>query len=574
MNFNADIQKIARQFIPINLSVTTWDDLKPYFVQLQENNISDVIQLQNWLAKVSELQAVISEDACWRQIKMTCDTTDKALEDAYTFWCTDIQPHISEASNLLNEKLLAHPCLTQLDEDKYGIYIRGVRTAASLFRAENVALQSEESVLGQQFGSVSSKMTIEVNGETFTMQQGAKFLMQSDRNLRKEVFDKMASRRLQDKEVLDELMNKLIAVRHQIALNAGFENYRDYKFKELGRFDYNVADCEAFHNAVKKYILPLCDKIYISKAKYLGLDQLAPYDVDAEPEGVTPLQPFAGGEDLSKKSIAVFDELGSFFGDCLRKMQIMQHLDLDSRIGKAPGGYNCPLAETGVPFIFMNAAGTADDVVTMMHEGGHAVHSFVCHDLQLSGFKEYPMEMAELASMSMELFTMEHWHYFYNNQTDLNRAKAEELERVLTILPWIAIVDKFQHWLYTNPSHTIAERTTAWQTILAEFSTNTINYSGYELSRANSWQKQLHIFEVPFYYIEYGIAQLGAIAMWQQYQQNKQQALDNYLQALSLGYTKDLKSLYQTAGIAFDFSEQNIEKLSIFIEQEINKFKS
>jgi oligoendopeptidase F len=249
----------------------------------------------------------------------------------------------------------------------------------------------------------------------------------------------------------------------------------------------------------------------------------------------------------------------------------MGRLDLDSRKGKAPGGYNCPLAETGVPFIFMNAAGTHGDVITMMHEGGHAFHSFLSHPLALSAFKEYPMEIAELASMSMELFSLEHWDVFYENKEELKRAQLEELERIIDVLPWIATIDSFQHWLYTNPSHTEEERTQAWIATLDKFSTQEVDWSGLESIRAASWQKQLHLFEVPFYYIEYGIAQLGALAMWRQYKQNKEQALSNYCNALSLGYTKSLKELYQIAGIQFDFSPAYIKELAAFVTAAIEE---
>jgi oligoendopeptidase F len=464
---------------------------------------------------------------------------------------------------------MACPFVTELPEAKYGIYLRSIKTELELFRADNVPLQSEESVLGQQYGSISSKMTVAVDGTEYTLQQAIKFLMQSDRHLRKSVYDKIAERRLQDKDALNILFDQLLNIRHQIAINAGFENYRDYKFKALGRFDYTVADCMQFHDAIKKYIVPLCTKIYNTKKIKLKLDSLTPYDLEAEPDDLKPLAPFTDGADLIAKSKKVFAKMGTFFGECIGTMDGMQHFDLDSRKGKAPGGYNCPLAETGVPFIFMNAAGTADDVVTMMHEGGHAFHSFLCHHLSLNAHKEYPMEIAELASMSMELMSMEHWDIFYTNPNDLQRAKAEELERVLTILPWIATIDKFQHWLYTNAGHTITQREQAWQAILQEFAVPNIDYSGYENYRLNFWQKQLHLFEVPFYYIEYGIAQLGAIGVWQQFKTNPKEAIENYTNALSLGYTKDLKTLYQTAGIAFDFSAQKVAALSSFVNHEM-----
>ncbi len=570
MQLNADIQKLPRHFIPTSLTINTFDDLKPFYEKLLATELSSKAQLETWLQQVSELQSAISEDACWRQIKMTCDTEDKALEEAYTFFCTDIQPHVQVQEDAINKKMMSCSFTNELDKKLYANYIRETQKNIELFVPENIELQSQESILAQQYGSISSKMSIMHNGTEYTLQQAAKFLMQSDAKLREEIFTKVAARRMQDVDSLNIVFDKLIAIRHQIALNAGFSNYRDYKFKELGRFDYTPEDCTTFHNAIKKYILPLCEKIYTHKKKVLGLAILKPYDVDAEPVGQEPLSPFTNGTDLIEKSITVFDQLHPYFGNALRKMKTINHFDVDSRKGKAPGGYNCPLAETGVPFIFMNAASTADDVVTMMHEGGHALHSFLCHSLPLNAFKEYPMEMAELASMSMELMSMEYWNAFYKNDNELTRAKTEELERVLTILPWIAIIDKFQHWIYTHPTHTITQRTEMWNTIVAEFSTDSIDWSGWEDYHSIYWQKQLHLFEVPFYYIEYGIAQLGAIGMWMQYKQNPKLALENYINALSSGYTADLKALYATAGISFDFSDAQVQKLSAFVNQEMD----
>jgi oligoendopeptidase F len=303
----------------------------------------------------------------------------------------------------------------------------------------------------------------------------------------------------------------------------------------------------------------------------LGLDTLKPFDVDAEPVGQQPLSPFNNGDELLQKSIQAFRQLNPYFAECLETMQAMNRFDLNSRPGKAPGGYNCPLAETGAPFIFMNAAGTADDVVTMMHEGGHALHSFLAHPLSLNAFKEYPMEMAELASMSMELFSMDVWANFYTNPNDLRRARLEELERVLSIFPWIASIDRFQHWLYTNPGHTVEQRTQAWLNIHQTYSGNVLNWGGLEQYRANLWQKQLHLFEVPFYYIEYGIAQLGALQMWRNYKANPQNTLKQYMAALALGGTRTLPELYATAGIQFDFSDATIQQLSEFVRQEIEQ---
>ncbi len=571
MNLSADIKKIKRSFVPQEYKVTSWDTLEPFFKTLLEKELNTKEDLEQWLKDTSEIEAVISEDACWRQIKMTCDTTDKALEEAFTFFCMEIQPKLQPYADALNKKLIASPFTKELDQDKFYTYLRSVKKNIDLFREENIPLQAELSVMQQQYGAIAGKMTVEVNGQEYTLQQAAKFLENEDRALRESVYRKIQDRRLQDKEAMHDLYSGLIAKRHQVALNAGFANYRDYKFAELGRFDYTKEDCFQFHEAVKLHVLPLIEKIYEKKKRKLGLDDLKPWDTEAEPAGIKPLKPFTTGEDLLKKTEECFEKLNPFFADCLRKMDELKHFDLESRKGKAPGGYNCPLSESGAPFIFMNAAGQMSDVTTMVHEGGHAIHSFLSHGLELSAFKEYPMEIAEVASMSMELFSMNHWESFFNNEEDLKRAKEHQLERTITIFPWIAIIDKFQHWVYENPKHSHLERTESWTKILKEFSTNAIDFTGLDMYREIAWQRQLHLFEVPFYYIEYGIAQLGAIGLWMQYMKNPQKALQNYINALSLGGTKTLPVLYETAGLKFDLSPDYIKTLMEFTNEEMEK---
>jgi len=571
MQRTADIQKLSHKYLPTDFVLTDWVSLEPFFKELKERPINSVANLEAWLMDLSELEACISEDACWRQIKMTCDTTDKSLEDAFTFFCMEIQPQMQPYADALNRKLIESPFTAALDQDKYHTYLRAVKKSIELFRTENIPIQAELSVLQQQYGTIAGKMTIEVGDKEYTLQQAAQFLENEDRAFREEVYRKIQTRRLQDQAPLHDLFTSLVQKRHQVALNAGFENYRDYKFAELGRFDYTKEDCFQFHEAVKLHVMPLIEKIYERKKSKLGLDTLKPWDLEAEPAGTKPLRPFTNGEDLYKKSVACFEQIDPFFADCLKKMNELKHFDLESRKGKAPGGYNCPLAESGAPFIFMNAAGQMSDVTTMVHEGGHAVHSFLAHQLSLSAFKEYPMEIAEVASMAMELFSMNHWHSFFDNDADLNRAIEHQLERTITIFPWIAIIDKFQHWVYTNPNHTIEQRTNEWQNIVKEFSCKVLNQSGLKEFRAIGWQRQLHLFEVPFYYIEYGIAQLGAIGMWMQYQKNPKQALDNYMNALALGGTKTLPELYKTAGLEFNFSPAYVKNLMEFTSQELEK---
>jgi oligoendopeptidase F len=571
MKPTADIQKLPRHFIPADFKINDWNSLEPFFKDLVDRPINSRNDLEQWLKDMSELEAVVSEDACWRQIKMTCDTTDKKLEESFTFFCMEIQPKVQPYADQLNRKLVESRFTNKLDQQQYFTYLRSVKKSIDLYREANIPLQAELSVMQQQYGVIAGKMTIEVNGQEYTLQQAAKFLESHDRVLREEVYRKINERRLQDKDALNELYTQLIQKRHQVALNAGFENYRDYKFAEMGRFDYTKEDCFKFHEAVKLHVLPLVEKINKKKKEKLGVDTLRPWDTEAEPEGVQPLNPFKTGEELTEKTIQCFEQLNPFFADCLRKMKAIGHLDLESRIGKAPGGYNCPLAESGAPFIFMNAAGQMHDVTTMVHEGGHAVHSFLAHPLELSAFKEYPMEIAEVASMAMELFSMDYWQVFFDKEDDLTRAKEHQLERTISIFPWIATIDKFQHWVYENPTHTVEQRHTRWMEILNEFSTHTVDFTGLEEYRNIGWQRQLHLFEVPFYYIEYGIAQLGAIGLWMQFKQNKDTALNNYIKALSLGGTKTLPELYEAAGLKFDLSPNHIETLMKFVNSEMEK---
>jgi oligoendopeptidase F len=273
-------------------------------------------------------------------------------------------------------------------------------------------------------------------------------------------------------------------------------------------------------------------------------------------------------------AVRVFDLLDPFFGQCLTTMKTGGFLDLDSKPGKAPGGYNYPLYESGIPFIFMNAAGAQRDLVTMVHEGGHAVHSFLSRELPLTAFKSLPSEVAELASMSMELLTMDLWNEFYSSEDELKRAKKEQLESVIKVLPWIATIDAFQHWIYTHPQHSVEERTAMWLSLGERFGTGMIDFSGYEFVKESSWHRQLHLFEVPFYYIEYGIAQLGALGVWKNAKTDLPSALEAYKAALKLGYTQSIPEIYKTANLKFDFSASTLKSLTAFIHSELKAYNN
>ncbi|MBP6335258.1 MAG: M3 family oligoendopeptidase [Bacteroidia bacterium] len=563
-------EKLKRNFVPKSTNLDSWSDLEPLYLDLTGRELNSLENLHTWLADLSEIEAVISEHVGWLYIKMTCNTTDSKLSEAYNHFVENVNPHIEPFADKLNKKFYNCALVKTLPE-RYKLYLRQVENSIKIFREENIPIEAEMAVKQQKFGEVSGAMSVEVNGKTLTLQQAYNFLKDPDRKLREEVYSKMNSRRLQDRAVLDNLFNELISMRDKIAGNSGFDNYRDYVFTDLNRFDYTSEDCIRFHGSVQKCIVPVLDELMNERKKNLKVPELKPWDTEVDELGRADMKPFSDGKELMQKTIACFTEIHPYFGEVASTLQSMNFVDLDSRIGKAPGGYNYPLYETGVPFIFMNASGSLKDVVTMVHEGGHAIHSMLTRDLDFIGFKELPSEIAELASMSMELISMEHWSHYFSNPEELRRAKREQLEGVLETLPWIACIDAFQHWIYTHPTHSIQERTDAWVKIYSQFSSSVVDWSTNRNELEAMWQKQLHLFEVPFYYIEYGIAQLGAIAVWRNYKTDPQKAIQQYMDALSLGYSKPIPEIYKTAGIRFDFSENYIRELIDFTRAELRK---
>lgn len=553
-------------FIPSDFRIQQVSEVESLFQQLIDRPINSIQEFELFLSDVSDLESFLSEDMAWRYIHMTCDTQNETFEKDYLYFVQEIQPKIAPFEDQLNQKIVACPFTTDLTHSSaYSIYFRAIKSAVELFREENIPLQAELNTLAQEYSSIQGAMSIEWEGETITMQKVSNFLMETDRNIREKAWNLMNTRRSQDSQKLEDLFDKMVQKRHQVAVNAGFSNYRDYMFAAMGRFDYSVSDCKKFHDSVEHHVVPLLKKIQERRKELMGLNSLKPWDTAVDPLNREPLKPFSNGSELLDKGILALNELDSFFGGCLSTMKEKSLLDLDSRVGKAPGGYNYPLAKTNMPFIFMNATGNLRDVETLVHEAGHAIHSFQMAPLSLNAFKNTPSEVAELASMSMELLSMDGWHHYFSDEELLNRAKCEQLEGILGTLPWIATVDAFQHWVYENPNHTQEERKAAWIFQQERFSSGLVDYSGFENAKAYAWHKQLHIFEVPFYYIEYGFAQLGAIGIWKNYHTDKKQALEGYQSFMKLGYTESIPTIYENAGVKFEFSSGYIKELMNFV---------
>jgi oligoendopeptidase F len=560
-----------REFLPEEFKLTVWSKIKPYYNDLLKRPIEHVEDLERWLSDKSELEAIVTESLAWRYIRVTADSRDKKAEELYQYAIEELTPRIAAFENKLNQKLVECPFINDLPEEEYFVHVRGIKNAVSLFKEENLPLSTDVQIKSKEYGKILSEMTVGVNGKQMTLQKASALLEETDRTYRKEVYHKINERILQDTEHFEDLFDALVEKRHQIAVNAGFDNFRDYKFRSLGRFDYTPNDCFDFHDSIAKEILPIIDELYEYRKQTLGLKDLRPWDLNVDTSGKEPLRPFQNVEELTEKAIACLRAVHPLFGEVIQIMKEMDHLDLDTRTGKRPGGYNMPLHMSGVPFIFMNASQSLGDMRTLLHEGGHAVHSYLTRHYKLASAKLVPSEVAELAAMSMELLTMEHWDIFFPNPEDLRRAKINQLENVLKILPWIATIDKFQHWLYTHPNHTREERKAKWIEIFVEFNSNTINIKGLRQYAEYIWHKQLHLFEVPFYYIEYGMAQLGAIAIWKHFKEEPEQALNQYIDALKLGYTRPIKNIYQTAGVSFDFSRTYVSELSQFVKDELHK---
>ena len=567
---NLIINKKQRTYIPQDI-LMEWENLAPIFDELLKRDINNVEELEQWLKDKSELEAALEENFAWRYIKMSCDTANEDLVKDFQYFATEIEPKISPVANELNKKLNDSPFIDELDQDKYFVYIRAVKKALELYREENIELFTQLQVTQQKYQGITGAMSVTINDQEYTLEQASNFLKDTDRSVRQNAWKTVQQRRLADKDELNILFDELIKMRHQVALNAGFENYRDYMFQALGRFDYTPKDCYDFAEAIEQEIVPVLREQAEKRKAALGLDELMPWDMEVSTTGKPALKPFNNGQELIDKSIDCFNAIDPSLGEKLTIMKANGLFDVESRMGKAPGGYNYPLAETGAPFIFMNSANSLRDLTTMVHEGGHAIHTFLTANLELNDFKHCPSEVAELASMSMELISMDKWDVYFDNEEDLVRAKKEQLADVLKTLPWVAVIDQFQHWIYTNPDHNAADREAAFKQIYTRFGAGFAEWSEFEQQFGNLWQKQLHLFEVPFYYIEYAIAQLGAIAVWKNYKENPEKAVEQYLAALALGYTKPMNEIYETAGIKFDFSADYVNELASFVKEELDK---
>lgn len=560
-----------RSFVPENIDLGDWPQIAPLFDQLERRagEARSAADLEKWLLDWGELSAALDEESSRRNIAMTCHTDNAEAEKAYLHYVENVEPQLKPRQFALEKLYVAHPQRKQLPKPRYEVFDRDVANHVELFRPENVALETEEAKLGQQYQKLIGAQTVNFRGEEKTLVQMGRFLEEPDRALREEAWTLIANRRLQDVDKCEEIMDALIQLRHQIAQSAGFKNYLEYIFRQKGRFDYTPADCVKFHDAIESEIMPAVCAIQAERRRQLKLESLRPWDLAVDPQNRAPLKPFADVEEMVARTQKIFDSLDPELAANFREMHDKKLLDLDNRKGKAPGGYQSTLSEARVPFIFMNAIGVQRDVETILHEAGHAFHAQATRNEDLYPYRSAPIEFCEVASMAMELLGNKFLEEFYTAK-DANRARRTHLEGIVGFFPWMAVVDGFQHWIYTHPGHTRAERKAAYLSLMDRFGGD-VDYSGFEEVRAHSWHRQLHIFLYPFYYVEYGIAQLGALQVWANSRADKAKALANYKKGLALGGSRPLPELFSTAGCKFEFSAPTIRPLARMVQTELEK---
>lgn len=560
-----------RQFVPEQLDLGDWSKIAPLFDQLEVRlaTVKSVADLEAWLLAWGELSAALDEESSRRYIAMTCHTDNADAEKAYLHFVEHVEPQLKPRQFKLEKLLIEHPLANDLPKPRYDVFLRDVKNHVELFRDENVALETEEAKVGQQYQKLSGALTVQFRGEEKTLIAMGKYLEEPDRALRQEAWELVAKRRLAERDKFEEQFDQLVKLREQIAKNAGFSNYRDYAFRAKGRFDYTPEDCVKFHEAVATEVVPAIRELQAQRRQQLGLEKLRPWDMAVDPLNRPPLKPFEKVEDMVTRTQKIFDQLDRELAAGFQQMQDLKLLDLTNRKGKAPGGYQSTLNEARLPFIFMNAVGQQRDVETILHEAGHAFHALATRDEDVLSYRHAPIEFCEVASMSMELLGNEFIEEFYS-PTDGQRARRTHLEGIIGVLAWIATVDAFQHWIYTHPGHTRAERAAAWNQLMDRFAGD-VDWSGYEEARAHLWHRQLHIFLYPFYYIEYGIAQLGALQVWANSKRDKAKALRDYKTALALGGSRPLPELFATAGCRFQFDAATIRPLIQLTREELRQ---
>jgi oligoendopeptidase F len=554
-------KEFPRRFVPADADAGRWEEIEQPGEALIRRPPQSLEGLVRCLEDASELAGWVAEEGSRRYIAMTSQTDDPERERAYLSFVREIGPRWRALAHRLDRAYLEHPHRRVLPP-QYRVFDRRIENRVTLYRDENLALQVTETELGQQYQKLRGAMTVLFRGQEYTLEQLGPFLEDPDRSVREEAWVLSAERLLRDRDELEGLFDRLREIRLQIARNAGFASYRDYAWRARERFDYTPEDCRRFHEAVEACFVPLLVQVADERRRLLGVETFRPWDVGVDPLGRLPLPTFERPDELLERCEAVFRRVHPDLAAQFRFMRDRGLLDVERRKGKAPGGYQQTLHERRWPFIFLNVS-PSQDVETILHEGGHAFHALAAREEPLLAYRSAPLEFAEVASMGMELLSAPHLDAIYPAAEDARRAVRTLLDGILVPkgMPWIATIDAFQHWLYTHPEHTAAERRDAWVRTYRRFNP-AVDWSGHDDTLAYAWHRQLHLFLLPFYYIEYGVAQLGALQLWKASKDDYQGTVAKYRTALSLGASRTLPELFESAGLRFGFDQDLMAPLA------------
>jgi oligoendopeptidase F len=549
-----------QRWLPAGFDAGDAAAVKRAFRELTRRRPADRDELLAWIADADELHSAVDAGEARRRIAATRDTTDAGARAEHERYQQVIVPLARRQRDALDALYLDSPGRAALDRGAWGVHDRLVANRHALHRDANVALAAREASLALRHDTLMGALTVAFRGEELTPQGVARWLDHPERDLREQAWLALARARLGRADELGALFDELLAVRREQAANAGFESYADFRHRELERFDYGTEQCEAFHAAVEQHVVPAVVALRVARRAELGVPTLRPWDLAVDPQGRAPLRPFedeAGLLDLGRRLLERVDpELSEQLGFLAER----DLLDLVNRPGKAPGGYQQFLEDVRLPFVFANAVGVQQDVRTLLHETGHAVHALAAREQPVLDYRHAPIEFCEVASMSMELLGAEQFAAAYT-AADARRARRLQLEHALALLPWVATVDAFQHWAYGYPEHTAEERAAYWTSLRRRFEPD-VDWSGHEDWLALEWQRQLHVFKHPFYYIEYGIAQVGALQVWLNWRNKGRPAYDAWRGALALGGSRPLPELFTAAHACFDFGPRMLQTLT------------
>ncbi|HMK35076.1 MAG TPA: M3 family oligoendopeptidase [Desulfomonilaceae bacterium] len=543
-----------------------WSDFEPYYTDLIDRNLT-ADTASEFLADWTALSEAIDEAFTRLSVAITVNTADEEAERRYHTYLDTIYPPSEEADQKLKEKLLT----SGIEPSGFHMPLQKMRWQSEIFREENLPLMTEEHKASTRYDKIVGSQTVNWEGKEITVTQLRPVMQNPDRNLREKAWRVGLERQLADREQIGVLWREFMALRQKMAKNAGFSDYRSFRWKQLLRFDYTPADCVRFQNAIEKIAVPAAARIYERRRKLLGLNTLRPWDLDVDPFGKPPLKPFQDVSELVTGVYEIFRRLDSTLGIHFRIMADEGLLDLENRKNKAPGGYCTEFPAARRPFIFMNAVGLHDDVQTLLHESGHAFHAFERDRLPYYQQRQVGMEFSEVASMGMELLASPYLAIreggFYS-EADAARARIEHLEKSIVFWPYMASVDAFQHWVYENPEQAVdpGQCDLQWKRIYERF-TPWLDWSGLDQALLTGWQRKLHIHVVPFYYVEYGLAQLGAVQIWKNSLSDRATAVAAYRHALSLGGTVPLPELFSGAGAKFAFDEETLNSAISLMER-------